>query len=161
MSKLLSPLAGKSTSFPSPFKPSALLIFTALAFGSTISHADAGIAMSERQYQSVLCEGLLQNRYLPNGTYVDCVNDAYAIEVDFSHKWAEAIGQSLMYASELERLPGIILICHPSTTPSACLRHGYLLEQTVTYWRIGMTVWYCDADVRNLTECRKSDLMGP
>jgi hypothetical protein len=46
-------------------------------------------------------------RHLPNGTYVDCLNDTYAIEVDFSNKWAEAIGQSLMYAAELERLPGI------------------------------------------------------
>lgn len=47
----------------------------------------------ERDRQARLCAGMQMNRYLPNGTYVDCLTDDYAIEVDFSNKWAEAIGQ--------------------------------------------------------------------
>lgn len=83
----------------------------------------------ERDRQEQLCAGMQMNRYLPNGTHVDCMTDDYAIEVDFSGKWAEAIGQSLMYSSELERLPGIILVCKKGTDESLCLKHGYLLSK--------------------------------
>lgn len=114
---------------------------------------------SEKDRQTVLCEGMVQNRYLPNGTYVDCISDDYAIEVDWSSKWAEAIGQSLMYASELERLPGIILLCKPNEDLGLCLKHAYLIEQTVSYWRIGMTVWHCAAEAVGLNECNKRVLM--
>lgn len=113
----------------------------------------------ERDRQDDLCVGMETNRYLPNGTYVDCVSETYAIEVDFTDKWAEAIGQSLMYASELERLPGIILVCRAEDDPGLCLKHGYLIEQTVNYWRIGMTVWQCDAKDIRLEDCRKIELM--
>src|SRR5262249_42226858 len=102
---------------------------------------------------------MAQNRYLPNGTEVDCISDDYAIEVDFSNKWAEAIGQALMYASELERLPGIILLCRSNEDRGLCLKHAYLIEQTVTYWRIGMTVWQCDADAASLSACNKREFM--
>ena len=113
----------------------------------------------ERGRQEQLCAGMQIGRHLPNGTYVDCVTDEYAIEVDFSKKWAEAIGQSLMYAAELERQPGIILICHRDTDPSLCLRHGYLIEQTVNWWRIGMTVWQCGAEDVRLEDCRRVEYM--
>ena len=113
----------------------------------------------ERGRQEQLCAGMEIGRYLPNRTYVDCVNDGYAIEVDFSNKWAEAIGQSLMYASELERLPGVILICRAGEEQGNCLRHSYLIEQTLNYWRIGMTVWNCGADDVRLADCRKVELM--
>lgn len=51
---------------------------------------------------------------LEDGTRVDCLTDEYAIEVDWAHKWAEAIGQSLYYADQTGRKPGILLIvgCH-------------------------------------------------
>lgn len=113
----------------------------------------------ERDRQEQLCAGMQIGRYLPNGTYVDCVTDDYAIEVDFTNKWAEAIGQSLMYAAELERLPGIILVCRQDMDPSLCLKHGYLIEQTVNWWRIGMTVWHCGADDARLDQCRRVEYM--
>lgn len=116
---------------------------------------------TEREYQDLLCADLVTSRYLPNGTEVDCISSTHAIEVDFTNKWAEAIGQSLMYASELELRPGIILVCHPNTRDELCLNHSYLIEQTVTYWRIGMTVWYCGSDARRLTDCTETDLMSP
>jgi hypothetical protein len=113
----------------------------------------------ERDRQAQLCAGMQMNRHLPNGTHVDCLTDDYAIEVDFSNKWAEAIGQSLMYAAELERLPGIILICRQGMDPSLCLKHGYLIEQTVNWWRIGMTVWHCGAEDVRLDQCRREEYM--
>jgi len=43
-------------------------------------------------------------------TRVDLLNDEYAIEVDWAPKWAEAIGQSLYYATVTGRKPAIILL---------------------------------------------------
>lgn len=131
------------------------LIACTLILAVTPGHAQE----LEKDRQKQLCEGMQIGRYLPNGTTVDCVTDDYAIEVDFSNKWAEAIGQSLMYAAELQRLPGIILVCHRDTDPSLCLKHGYLIEQTVNWWRIGMTVWKCGADDVRLADCRRLEYM--
>jgi len=48
---------------------------------------------------------------LPDGTRVDCLTDKYAVEVEYAPKWAEAVGQSLYYASYFpNRLPAIALI---------------------------------------------------
>ena len=45
-----------------------------------------------------------------DGTRVDMLTADYAIEADWSHKWAEAIGQSLYYAALTDKKPGIILL---------------------------------------------------
>jgi len=45
-----------------------------------------------------------------DGTRCDMLTEEYAIEVDWSRKWGEAIGQSLYYAEVLQRKPGIILL---------------------------------------------------
>ncbi len=126
---------------------------------SLLLAASAPAQELERDRQAQLCAGMQMNRYLPNGTHVDCLTDDYAIEVDFSNKWAEAIGQSLMYAAELERLPGIILVCRQGMDPGLCLKHGYLIEQTVNWWRIGMTVWHCAAEDVRLADCRRVEYM--
>lgn len=119
----------------------------------------AALAAKESDFQPLLCKGMLQNRHLKNGTEVDCITDTHAIELEFTRHWAEAIGQSLQYASALERLPGIILVC--VERKELCLKHQYLLEQTVTYWRIGMTLWLCDADATKLEDCTVREVNGP
>jgi hypothetical protein len=118
-------------------------------------------ARDELAHQVELCRGMQMGRYLQNGTIVDCVNDTYAIEVDFDDKWAEAIGQSLSYASTLQRLPGIILVCRENVDEGLCLSHLLRIEETVTYWHIGMTIWACTASATSLDECRKEELMQP
>jgi predicted RecB family endonuclease len=65
------------------------------------------------------------------GTYADCLGDEYAIEVDPTSKWAEAIGQSLHYASELNRKPKIILFCED--TAAHCLADKLRLESTIAF----------------------------
>ena len=47
---------------------------------------------------------------LRSGKVVDLMDKNYAYEVDYVHKWAEAIGQSLQYAMESNRLPAIVFI---------------------------------------------------
>ncbi|MFH1027609.1 MAG: hypothetical protein V1791_06370 [Pseudomonadota bacterium] len=34
----------------------------------------------------------------------------YAVEVEYAHKWAEAIGQSLYYSRMTGKKPGVVLI---------------------------------------------------
>lgn len=43
-------------------------------------------------------------------TRVDCLTDTHAIEFDFGPKWAESIGQSLYYAVQTGKKPGVVLI---------------------------------------------------
>lgn len=62
------------------------------------------------QKESLWVERFCQNNQAHMVTMlVDCLTDEYAIEFDFSKKWAEAIGQSLYYASQTYRKPGYSL----------------------------------------------------
>ena len=74
----------------------------------------AGIASakSEDDYVREWCEprgGIVEYR-LPDKARVDCLLDDYAVEFDFSHKWAESVGQALYYSSQTGRKPGVALI---------------------------------------------------
>lgn len=66
----------------------------------------------ERYYQNIFCNKLggITEYHLWDKTRVDCVTQTYAIEVDFSKKWAESIGQSLYYAKTLNKKPAVALI---------------------------------------------------
>jgi hypothetical protein len=66
----------------------------------------------EKDYQRpwrIAQGGTLEYR-LDDQTRVDCLLPEYAVEVEFAHKWAESIGQSLFYAMKTDRKPGILLI---------------------------------------------------
>ena len=45
-----------------------------------------------------------------DGSRVDILTLEFAYEVEWSHKWKEAIGQSVLYGIETNRRPGIILL---------------------------------------------------
>ena len=62
-----------------------------------------------RQYLAPRYQAQVEVR-LEDGTRCDLVTKAEAIECDWAKKWAEAIGQSLYYAIELEKKPAIILL---------------------------------------------------
>lgn len=47
---------------------------------------------------------------LPDGSRCDLLSPDHAWEVDWAHKWHEAIGQTVLYASWTGRKPGIILL---------------------------------------------------
>jgi len=66
----------------------------------------------EKYYQTQLCKDLggVMEQSLLDRTRVDCLTDEYAIEVDFSKKWAESVGQSLYYAEMTNKKPGIGII---------------------------------------------------
>ena len=66
----------------------------------------------EKDYQKVICEEMHGQLEVvtDSGTRCDCLTETNAIEFDFAHKWAEAIGQSLDYGMHFKKRPGIVLI---------------------------------------------------
>lgn len=66
----------------------------------------------EKHYQEVWCnkKGGKTEVVLPDRSRVDCVIEGYAVEVDFADKWAESIGQSLLYGNTLGLHRGVLLI---------------------------------------------------
>lgn len=71
-------------------------------------------------------------------TRADLMNDVYAIEVDWAHKWAEGIGQALYYAAVSDRKPAVLLLVkgnprkganpfHIYRAQTVCARHGIKL----------------------------------
>ena len=67
---------------------------------------------SERAINQSWCssnDGVIEYR-TKYATYVDCLTDEYAIEVEFDYNWKESIGQALHYAEATNRSAGILLI---------------------------------------------------
>lgn len=93
----------------------------------------------ERYYQEKWCaehkgstEVVLSDR-----TRVDCLTEAHAIEFDFGHKWAEAIGQALGYAIETNRRPGIVLIVESHRE----YKHWIKLNSVIDHFKLPIDTW--------------------
>ena len=58
--------------------------------------------------------------------------------------------------------PGIILVCRARDDgDKLCLKHALLIEQTLSYWRIEMSLWLCPAEALELAACRYEEINGP
>ena len=86
-----------------------ILVFIILILISIIC---SGQKQREKYYQDRFAEIIHGEKevVLDDKTRVDIVTDSFAIEVDFAHKWAESIGQSIHYARKLNKKAGILLI---------------------------------------------------
>lgn len=135
------------------------MIRTALLLAALALPAHA--AQTESEYRDLLCggEGWAMEVRLPNGTRADCMTDRLAIEIDWSWKWPEAIGQSLNYAAVTGKQPAAILICKRGTE-AKCLNWSLLLSETAEFWKLPITVWQCGADVRSIDKCRRHEFGG-
>ena len=69
---------------------------------------------------------------------LDCLTSTYAIEVDFSTKWAESIGQSLYYSLETNTRPGVLLITENKQKDIKYLKRlkRVARELNITIWTI-------------------------
>lgn len=97
----------------------------------------------EKDYQAAFCEplkGETEHR-LSDQTRVDCLTDEYAIEVEFSRKWAEAIGQSLFYSLHTGKKAGIALIIKGNKEYKYYIR----LNSTIEHFKLPITVWKIEA----------------
>lgn len=74
---------------------------------------------------------------LEDRTRVDVVTAEYAIEVDFAHKWCEAIGQSLHYALHTKKYPGIVLIIRSIKD----IKYIDRLVAVIQEYALPVTVW--------------------
>ena len=67
---------------------------------------------SEKSINELWClerDGMSEYR-TSYGTYVDCLTEDLAIEVEYDYNWKESIGQALHYAEATGRSAGILLI---------------------------------------------------
>jgi len=71
-------------------------------------------------------------------TEVDILTDTFAIEVDFSEKWAESIGQSLYYAEMTNRKAGVLLVVNSN------LDERFIRRLMTVAMRKDITVWLMD-----------------
>lgn len=100
-----------------------LILFSFLPVANATLHP-------EKYYQDMYCTGKTEV-LLPDRTRIDCETSDYAIEFDFAHKWAEAIGQSLHYAEKTGKFPGIVLIVE---SPDQCRFIPLVKDVIDRYW---------------------------
>ena len=70
------------------------------------------LSASERWYADEIADAIAGRTEvrMRDGSRCDILTSTHAIEVDFARKWAEAIGQSLLYASQTGKPGAIALI---------------------------------------------------
>ncbi len=94
---------------------------------------------NESWYQQVWCDshGGKSEFRLNDYTRIDCLTTKYAIEMDFAHKWHEAVGQALHYARKTGLNPGIVLVLKKPGD------HFYITElnKTLEYFQLPVKVW--------------------
>ena len=120
-------------------------------------------ARDESFWQQRYCTGMILEKHLPSGGYVDCLSDEFAIEVDWSSHWAESVGQSLYYAAATNRKPGIILLCERSEGPieGLCRSYIYRLEYALKFVNTHIEIWTCAIDKdRKLDECFRPQIQA-
>lgn len=67
---------------------------------------------------------------------VDLLTKTHAIEVDWSYKYAEGIGQALLYGMKTGKRPGLILLCKRKQTDPYHIDCAELVCK-----RLGITLW--------------------
>lgn len=74
---------------------------------------------------------------MADGTRCDIVQDGYAIEADWAHKWTEGVGQSLWYAMQTGKPAGLLLIVATPADERALIR----AQSTLAHHRLPIRVW--------------------
>ncbi len=103
---------------------------------------DPNAKLKERDYQQIFCGQVrgTVDAHLSDGTECDCLTGEHAIEVEFSQKWYEAIGQSLHYGKLTRRPAGIALIMREADDEKYFRR----MMETIEYYHLPITVWRQD-----------------
>lgn len=110
----------------------ALGLILFLAFGDAWSY-------SEREYTEDWClaRGGSIDLRLADRTRVDCLLDDYAIEFDFTTKWAEAPSQALHYARMTNRMAAVVIIVESARDCPRLQR----LHNLIYYDKIGVLLF--------------------
>ena len=97
---------------------------------------------SERYYQEKFAKEIdgRVEVVMNDGTRCDILTATHAIEVDFAKKWAEAIGQSLNYAMQTGKRPGVALIVlYPSDN-----KYIERVRKISAEYSLGLTIYPID-----------------
>jgi hypothetical protein len=78
---------------------------------------------------------------MPDGTRCDIGTEKHAIEVDFADKWAEAIGQSLNYAFQINKKARILLILEKKSDRKHLIR----VQSIIEYYKLPIDVLAIEA----------------
>ena len=109
------------------------ILLTAIAISTVNS------AQRETCYQDVWCKGMngkVEHR-LEDGRRIDCLTKNNAIEIEFAHKWPEAIGQSPDYSMLTGKQAGIVLIIRKHSD----LEHWNRLNKVISYYQLPVKLW--------------------
>ena len=95
---------------------------------------------SERWYQTKWCleqDGEMEVT-LPDRTRCDCITKTHAVEIEFAdNKWYQAIGQSLHYALQTNKRPGILLIIESPKNR----KYWERLNRVIKTYNLPIDVW--------------------
>lgn len=86
-----------------------------------------------------------KERRLWDNTRIDILTQNFAIEVDWVHKWAEAIGQSLYYSAISYKKPGICLLC-PNISNRTHDDFNYIYRCNIVAIKHDISVWLIDTN---------------
>ena len=86
------------------------LIIKAILFICLFSSGLLNAAEKDINEKWCIANGGITEYRTKDGTYVDCLTDTYAIEVEYDYNWKESIGQTLHYAETTGKQPAILFI---------------------------------------------------
>ena len=103
----------------------------------------------EKYYSEMYCEELSGkvNHTLADKSKVDCLTDTHAYEVDWADgmKVYEAIGQSLYYASQTNKKPGIILLIRRNNSE----KHIRKVKEVINFFELDINLIIKDLISKN------------
>ena len=103
----------------------------------------------EKYYSEMYCEELSGkvNYNLADKSKVDCLTDTHAYEVDWADgmKVYEAIGQSLYYASQTNKKPGIILLIRKNNSE----KHIRKVKEVINFFELDINLIIKDLISKN------------
>lgn len=124
-----------------------VIVFIALIIVSSfvVTWVFADPVYKEVDYQEYFAEwiGGETEILLGDRSRVDILTEDYAIEIDYSYKWAEGIGQALFYAEKTGRQPGVVLILARRKT-----YENYISRILVVAVKYGIIVWSISEDFK-------------
>jgi len=118
--------------------------------------AQAAHGLYEAEVQAHLCAGIEQEVHLGEMGRADCVSTTHAIEIDWSEKWHEGLGQVLAYATATGLRPGLVLVCRQDE--ANCLRHSLAAQEVFSAQHLPATIWNCGTDAADLSDCRRVEV---
>ena len=113
-------------------------VFIGVAAGVALVYSRQAMAL-ESDYADPWCaaRGGVSEKVLADRTRVDCLLPGFAVEVDYAHKWAEAMGQALHYGRMTGRMPGVLLILKKPADE----RYVRRLYDDAEHWGLPLFVW--------------------